>query len=86
MTKSAIYPRQTKVKYCGFFRNVQFVKVGDNKDIKMEASLVVFATNIDLEQRMKEGLFRADLYDRMNPPPIEIPPLRDRRDEIIPLG
>ena len=36
----------------------KFVKVGDNKDIKMEASLVVFATNIDLEQRMKEGLFQ----------------------------
>ena len=64
----------------------QFVKVGDTKDMKMEASLVVFATNKNLEQLIDEGLFRADLYDRMNPPPIEIPPLRERRDEIIPLA
>ena len=64
----------------------QFVKVGDNKDIKMEASLVVFATNKNLEQLIEEGLFRADLYDRINPPPIKIPPLRERRDEIIPLA
>ena len=64
----------------------KFVKVGDNKDIKMEASLVVFATNKNLEQLKEEGLFRKDLYDRMDPSPIEIPPLRERRDEIIPLS
>ena len=64
----------------------KFVKVGDNKDIKMEASLVVFATNKNLEQLKEEGLFRKDLYDRMDPPPIEIPPLRERHEEIIPLA
>ena len=35
---------------------------------------------------MRKASFRADLYDRMNPPPIMIPPLRDRSDEIVPLA
>jgi DNA-binding NtrC family response regulator len=64
----------------------KFVKVGDNKNIEMKANLVVFATNKNLEQLIEEGSFRADLYDRMNPPPIVIPPLRDRNDEIVPLA
>jgi len=64
----------------------QFVKVGSNKNIKMKASLVIFATNKDLERLIEEQIFRDDLYDRLNPPPIEIPPLRERREEIVPLA
>jgi DNA-binding NtrC family response regulator len=64
----------------------QYVKVGDNKDIKMDVSLVIFATNRDLDQMVEQGLFRADLYDRMNPPPMKIPSLRERRDEIDALA
>jgi DNA-binding NtrC family response regulator len=64
----------------------KFVKLGTNEDRKMEAKLVIFATNKNLKDLIKENLFRADLYDRLNPPPIQIPPLRERRDEIVPLA
>jgi DNA-binding NtrC family response regulator len=64
----------------------EFVKVGSNENINMEAKLVVFATNKNLNELMENGLFRSDLYDRMKPPPLQIPSLKSRKDEIIALA
>lgn len=56
-------------------------RVGDTRVRKVDVR-VVAATNADLEQRVKDGTFRADLYYRLNVFPILIPPLRDRPDDI----
>ncbi|HQK54661.1 MAG TPA: sigma 54-interacting transcriptional regulator, partial [Sedimentibacter sp.] len=47
---------------------------------------IIAATNTDLMQRIKEGLFRDDLYYRLNVIPIQIPPLRERKEDIIYLA
>ena len=56
-------------------------RVGSSKAIQVDVR-VVAATNKELETEIREGRFREDLYYRLNVVPIEIPPLRDRRDDI----
>jgi DNA-binding NtrC family response regulator len=59
----------------------EFERVGDNQTIKVDVR-VIAATNSDLARMVAEGNFREDLYYRLNVIPIELPPLRDRRDDI----
>ena len=56
-------------------------RVGGHETIKVDVR-VVAATNRDLRAACEKGEFRADLYDRLNVVPLEIPPLRARRDDI----
>jgi transcriptional regulator with PAS, ATPase and Fis domain len=58
--------------------------VGGLKDIEVDIR-VIAASNLDIERASREGKFRRDLYYRLNVCPLFIPPLRDRRDDIIPL-
>ena len=58
-----------------------FERVGDNHTIKVDVR-VIAATNSALLRMVAEGTFREDLYYRLNVIPIELPPLRDRRDDI----
>lgn len=60
-------------------------RVGATKTIKIDVR-VVTATNRDLEAMVKEGKFREDLYYRLNVIPIEVPPLRSRRGDILVLA
>ncbi len=59
-------------------------RVGSNKNVPVDAR-VLAATNTPLEQLIEEGTFREDLYYRLSVIPIEIAPLRERRDDILPL-
>ncbi|MDZ7260739.1 MAG: sigma-54 dependent transcriptional regulator [candidate division KSB1 bacterium] len=59
----------------------EFERVGDTRTIKVDVRIIA-ATNKDLEKAMASGEFRQDLYYRLNVIPIEIPPLRERSDDI----
>src|SRR5687767_11525126 len=59
----------------------EFERVGDNQTIKVDVR-VIAATNSELSRMVASGEFREDLYYRLNVIPIELPPLRERRDDI----
>jgi len=59
----------------------EFERVGSNKPIKINVRIVA-ATNKNLSEAVKKGEFRPDLYDRLNVVRIEMPPLRERKDDI----
>ena len=59
----------------------EFERVGDNQTIKVDVR-VIAATNSDLAKMAREGSFREDLYYRLNVIPIQLPPLRERREDI----
>lgn len=59
-----------------------FFRLGGNKEVKINVR-VVAATNRNLEQAMKDGFFRADLFFRLAVLPIALPPLRERPDDIL---
>ena len=60
-------------------------KIGDNKPIPIDTR-VIATTNRELTERVKEGTFREDLYYRLNVFPLVIPPIRERKGDIIPLA
>jgi len=62
-----------------------FKRVGGTRDISVDVR-VIAATNRDLEERIREKSFREDLYYRLNVLPIDIPPLSERKEDIIPLA
>ena len=59
----------------------EFERVGDSQTRQLDVR-VITATNEDLEQAVKAGRFRADLYYRLNIFPVQIPPLRERREDL----
>ena len=62
-----------------------FRKLGGKKEISVDVRVIV-ATNIDLKEAVKRGEFRDDLYFRISTFTIELPPLRQRRDDIVPFA
>lgn len=63
----------------------EFERIGDNKTLKVNVR-VVAATNRDMGEEIKAGRFREDLYYRLNVFPVQVPPLRERIDDVIPLA
>ena len=63
----------------------EIVRVGASKPIKIDVR-IVSATNANLEQKVANGEFREDLFYRLNTVPLKIPPLRERKDEIIDIA
>jgi transcriptional regulator with PAS, ATPase and Fis domain len=78
-------PLSIQVKLLRALQERKVRPVGGNTELAIKAR-VIASTNRDLEQMMKEGKFRADLYYRLNVFPIHIPSLQNRRDDILPIA
>lgn len=78
-------PLNLQVKLLDVIQDKVFYRVGGTKIIRTNAR-IISATNSNLEKLVSEGKFRSDLYYRLNVITIAIPPLRDRKDDIIPLA
>jgi two-component system response regulator AtoC len=74
-------PQVLQVKLLRVLQEREFERVGGNSTIKVDVRIVA-ATSSNLEQMVKEGTFREDLYYRLNVIPINLPPLRERREDI----
>ena len=75
---------KAQAKILRILQEKKFERVGGNKLIDMDVRVLV-ATNKDLEEEMKAGRFRQDLYYRLHVIPLSVPPLRDRKEDIKPL-
>jgi two-component system, NtrC family, response regulator AlgB len=78
-------PLVIQPKLLRFIQEREYERVGDTITRKADVRLIT-ATNVDLEKAVKEGRFREDLFFRLNVILIEIPPLRDRPDDVIALA
>ena len=74
-------PLQTQVRLLRVLEAGEFMRVGSSKVQKTDVR-VVAATNIDIPLAISQGRFREDLYYRLNAVPINIPPLRERKEDI----
>ena len=74
-------PQFLQVKLLRVVQEKTFRRIGGTEDIKVDAR-IISATNQDLEQKVKNGGFREDLYYRLNVIPVKIPPLRERNEDI----
>ena len=77
-------PSDTQTMLLHVLQEREFERVGGSHSIRADVR-VITATNRDLKTAMATGAFRSDLYYRLNVFPIEIPPLRERREDILPL-
>lgn len=77
-------PFSLQVKMLRVLQEQEITRIGGKKPIKIDVRIIA-ATNRDLKEEVKNGRFREDLYYRLNVFPIYIPPLRKRREDIIPL-
>jgi DNA-binding NtrC family response regulator len=78
-------PLASQAKLLRCLQERTFKRVGGTRDIKVDVRIVA-ATNRSLETMVKDGGFREDLFYRLNVIPITIPPLRERREDILPLA
>jgi DNA-binding NtrC family response regulator len=77
-------PQSIQVKLLRVLQEHQFERVGGTDKIEVDVRIIA-ATNKNLEQKIKDGTFREDLYYRLNVVSIKIPPLRERREDILPM-
>lgn len=75
-------PLSTQVRLLRVLEAGEFIRVGSSKMVKTNVR-VVAATNLNIQQAIKDGRFREDLYYRLNTVPIVVPALRERKEDIV---
>jgi DNA-binding NtrC family response regulator len=78
-------PSATQVKLLRVLQEREFERLGGTKTVKVDVRLIA-ATNRDLREALEQGTFRQDLYYRLNVVPIDIAPLRERKEDIPELA
>ena len=77
-------PLYLQAKILRVIQDKKIERIGSNKSIDLDIRIIA-ATNVDLQQKIKEQKFRSDLYYRLNVIPMTILPLRERKEDIIPI-
>src|SRR5580658_9551338 len=75
-------PHGTQARLLRVLESGEYIKVGSSKVLKTDVRLIA-ASNVDLQEAVRAGKFREDLYYRLSTVPISIPPLRDRGEDIL---
>eukprot|EP01022_Parablepharisma_sp_SALTPOND_P027290 TRINITY_DN66217_c0_g1_i1.p1 TRINITY_DN66217_c0_g1~~TRINITY_DN66217_c0_g1_i1.p1 ORF type:complete len:432 (-),score=61.95 TRINITY_DN66217_c0_g1_i1:384-1679(-) len=78
-------PLNLQAKILRVLQEREVTRLGSSKSTNIDVR-VVSATNADIQKKILDGEFREDLYFRLNTIPVNIPPLRDRKEEIIPIA
>ena len=76
---------ETQVRLLRVIQEREFTPIGETTPTKVDVRIIA-ATNIDLKDAVKTGVFREDLYYRLSVVPIELPTLRERNEDVLPLA